>query len=264
MIGLVVVLVVLLCGVVGMWKFGSKWFGHFQAISELAGGGSGLSEEEEALRPKNLWFEECVVLFVKHTNHLNVAEACKDYWKEKLRKDLTLTPGSYFVRKGEHSFDSADFELKDDENPTVATAGKSKKSEYGLAAARNGYVRLRGPSEWPAAQFEGLAQYLSQRFNALVVELNSSGFSEEYHFGVYEQGNRMFHARRHGEMINHDYYDIINSDGDDWAIAHGYKVGPDGFKAFRISDADKITLQLGMKMGEEKKGAEVKFLVLKE
>jgi len=57
---------------------------------------------------------------------------------------------------------------------------------------------------------------------------------------------------------------MVPTEGNDWALAHGYKPGPAGFKMFSMEDADQITQRLGMKMWDEQPGVELTGLVLKE
>ncbi len=89
-------------------------------------------------------------------------------------------------------------------------------------------------------------------------------FSGAYHFGVYDQGVRKFHAQMDVQISQNNVDEIVTTDGNEWAINNGYKPGPDGFKGFDLSDADKITQRLGMKIWDEEEGADVKGLVLKE
>ena len=57
----------------------------------------------------------------------------------------------------------------------------------------------------------------------------------------------------------------MTTEGNDWAIANGYKPGSDGFQSFDLSDADKITQRLGLKLWDEKEDvAEAKGLLMKE
>src|SRR5207249_9011095 len=127
-----------------------------------------------------------------------------------------------------------------------------------------GYVRILGPFEWPLPHLEGLAQHLSQALGTLVFEWRSEHFADTYHFGVYEQGTRRFHAQMDVKITQGDLDEIVTTEGNDWAVANGYKPGPKGFKEFDVLGADKITRQLGMKLWDEKDGTELKGRLLKE
>jgi hypothetical protein len=81
---------------------------------------------------------------------------------------------------------------------------------------------------------------------------------------VYDQGERKFHAQMNVKISQDNSDEIVTTEGNDWAIANGYKPGPDGFKEFNVLDADKITRQLGMKLWDEKEGPGLKGLMLKE
>jgi hypothetical protein len=210
----------------GAWKFGRKWMNRVDFIGEVSqalGEASGGSDDSENLK-QNFWQEDCVVLFIKQTNHLAVADACKEYWKEKLRKNLTLI---------------------------TTPQDELNKGEYELWPAHNGWVRIMGTLEWPSAQFEGLALSLSQKFGTMVFETRDVDFSGAYHFGVYDAGTRKFHAQMEIKIKGDDYDEIVTTEGNDWATAHGYKPGEEGFKEFHLGDADKITQKLGMKMWDE-------------
>jgi hypothetical protein len=224
--------------VFGLWAFGSKWYRRLHTVAGVAQVlGSASVESTEAPDNKNLWYEDCAVLFVRETNHLDVAAACKDYWKERIHKNLTLI-----------------------DSPQEATT----QGEYELMSAHNGYVRILGAIEWPVPQLEGLAQYLSQRFGTTVFEWRSEHFADTYHFGVYEQGTRKFHAKMDVKISGDDADEIVTTEGDDWAIANGYRPGPKGFKEFNVLDADLITKKLGMKLWDEKEGTELKGMLLRE
>jgi hypothetical protein len=218
----------------GGWKFGTKWYKRIKTVVDIASVIKELSDTN--VPPSNFWYEDSVVVFVRHTNHLEVAEACKTYWKEKLHKNLTVS------ESGE----------------------REKAGEYDLIPAHNGYVRIIGEVEWPAAQFEGLSQYLSQKFDTLVFELQEVDFSGAYHFGVYEKGARKFHARMDVKMVKNEPEEKVTVENKEWAIANGYKPGENGFDDFYLDDADEITQRLGMKLWDEPDGTEITGLVMKE
>jgi hypothetical protein len=239
---------------------------RFKTAAAVSAAGGTAKDAAAAIGPQNLWHENCTMLFVKHTNHLEIAEAWKNYWSTRVHKNLNLTTASLTIKK--KGPDTKDGDLSDlsadaDDADSPPGAKPRKPLEFGLAPARNGYVRILGPAEWPTNQFEGLAMELSQKFDTLVVEMNQARFSEEFHFGVYDQGKSKFHAHRHFEMINNEPYDITTCEGEEWATAHGFKPGSKGFAKFRLNHGDEITQELGIKLGE-KTGGEVKFVVLKE
>jgi hypothetical protein len=220
----------------GTWKVCSKWFKRFQAAAEIASV-LGKKLPESTTGPKNLCYDDSVVLFVRHTNHLEIAQACQAYWKEKLGRNLIVT-----------------------ESPDIVQA----KGEYQLIPPHNGYVRIFGSLEWAAPQFEALSLHLSQNFNTLVFEVQDVDFSGAYHFGVYDSGARKFHAKMEVNITENDVDEVVTTDGNDWALANGYKPGPEGFKAFDLGDADQITQRLGMKFWDEPEGTELRGLLLKE
>jgi hypothetical protein len=236
LVGTLVALLFLVFMGFGTWRVCQKWFKRFQLMADIAATVSKAGAASTA-SPQNLNYDDAVVLFIKHTNHLEIAEACKGFWKEKLGKRLTAK-------------DSSDL--------------SESKGEYQLVPSHNGYVRLIGTLDWPVSQFEKLSLHLSQNFNTLVFEVQDVDFSGAYHFGVYDQGARKFHAQMDIKITENSEDEIFTTEGNDWAIANGYKPGPEGFKSFSLDDADKITQRLGLKLWDEPEGADLKGLVLKE
>lgn len=206
----------------GVWKFGGNWYQGLAAVSEVAqilgevSGGETSAEDN----PGNLWFEDATVLFIRHTNHNEVAQACVAYWKEKLRQPLLI------IREAQEEYGAGQYELWPE---------------------HNGWVRLFGGLDWPQPHYEGLAQHLSEKFNTLVFEARDVDFTRAYHFGVYEKGARRFHAQMDVKISSDHVEEIVTTEGDDWARAHGYKPGPGGFKEFHLGEADKIAQRLGLK-----------------
>jgi hypothetical protein len=234
-----VLAIVLVVSCIGLsaWRFGARWVKRFKAVADIASAIREASKQAAKGEPKNLTYEDCVVLFIRHTNHADVAEACKVYWNEKLHKSLTVT----------ESLDTAE-----------------QEGEYSVSPEHNGFVRLMSTRDWPPEQFEAVAKELSQKLGTLVLEMTSEHVADTYHFGAYEQGDRKFHAQMQVKSGKDDFEEIVTTDGDDWAIAHGYKPGPDGFKSFDLSDADKITQRVGLKLWDEQQGVELKGLLMKE
>jgi hypothetical protein len=219
--------------VIGVLAFGYRWARRISVFTKIAkqvadaSSNGSSSDSSDSGGPKNLWYEKCAILIVQHTNHLEVADACKTFWKDKLHKNLVLiqSEGDYM-------------------NP----------GEYELLSAHNGYVRILGAHEWPIAEHEALAQFLSQKFGGLVFEWRSESFADTYHFGVFDQGNKKFHAQMDIKMSNGDADEVVTTTGNDYAIAHGFKPGPEGFKEFSVLEADKITQDLGLKLWDEAEG----------
>jgi hypothetical protein len=234
---LITVAVLALMGL-GIWKFGYKWYKRLDLVAKVATAvGEAGVDQGESEGAKNLWYDNCAILFVKHTNHLEVAEACRSFWKDKLHKQLTVLNTA-----------------QDAENP----------GEYELISPHNGWVRILGAHDWPVPQHEALVQFLSQKFGTLAFEWRSESFADTYHFGVYDQGAKKFHAQMDIKMTQDDAKEIVTTEGNDYAIANGFKPGKEGFKEFHVLHADKITQKLGMKLWDEKDGTEMKGMLLKE
>lgn len=232
---LAVACVVLVVFGLGAWKLGPRWYRRVSTIMEVARDVSQVTTELNA--KQNFWQEDCVVLFIRHTNHTEIADACQRYWKENLKKELTVK-GTLNDEVGER--------------------------EYCIIGAHNGYIRLTGGLEWPNTSYEGLAQDLSRQFNTLVFETRDVDFSGAYHFGVYEQGTRKFHAQMDIKPTKEDFEEVVTTEGNEWALAHGFKPGPEGFKAFHMGNAEEIAQKAGLKMWDEKEDEHLPILVLKE
>ncbi len=232
----------LVCIAFGSWRFGVKWYKRLalvaRVVSAVGKAGSEQDGSESDEGAKNLWYEDCSVLFIKHTNHLEVVSMCKDIWKTNLHKNLSLVKST-----------------NDFMNP----------GEYELIPAHNGYVRIVGSHDWPEPEHEAIAQKLSKQLATLVFEWRSEHVADTYHFGVYDQGTRKFHAQMDVKVVNNDFEEIVTTQGNEFAIANGYKLGEEGFKEFNVLDADKITRQLGMKLWDEPEAMESRtMLLLKE
>jgi len=231
---------VVLCAGYGAWRIGYRWFKRLSIVAEIASAvgevsvNKGDSDDGGA---RNLWYEDEAVLFIKHTNHVDIANACKTFWKEKLHRDLAVIN-----------------ELQDGGNP----------GEYEVIAAHNGYIRIVGAFQWAVPEHEALAQHLSQKFGTMVFEWRSEHVADTYHFGIFDQGARKFHAQMDVKFTKDDVIEKVTTEGNDFAIANGYKPGPEGFKEFNVLDADKITQHLGMKLWDEKEEEAPKGAMLKE
>jgi len=206
----------------GAWKFGDKWYKRIKTVADIA---TASGEADTASEPHNFWFEDCVVLFVKNPSHAEVAGACVDYWKDKLRRPLNV------LTNEQDGFGKGTFELWPE---------------------KNGYVQFFGDLDWPQAEYEGLSQYLSERFKTTVFEVRDVDFTGAYHFGVYEQGTRKFHAQMDISFKKGEPDEVVTTEGNEWALANGYKPGAEGFKEFHLGDADKLAQNLGLKTWDDK------------
>jgi hypothetical protein len=209
-LGVATLSVMIACVAFGTWHTGYSWYQGFQSFAE---------DVKTASMEYNFGFEDATVLFVKHTNQVEVAEACRDYWGSNFKKSLVVLK-----------------EVKDEEYG---------EGLFELWNAHNGYVQLYGGLDWPEAQYEGLAEYLSKRFDTLVFEVRSLEDTGTNHFGVYEQGARKFHANI---VVDENYDQKVFTEGKEWAIANGFKAGKDGFDEFDLIEADKLTQHVGMKV----------------
>jgi hypothetical protein len=228
MLGIALVLL-MIAGAVG-WK----WYRHKDRVMTETQAVSVASVEPE--REQHVWADDSVVLIIRHTSETDIAQACVDFWQDRLKKRLTLV---------------ATNELFAEEN------------QIGVLPLNRGFVEIMGGLAWPKPQAEDLTQYLSQRFNTLAVVTRDVDFSGAYLFAVFEQGVRKFRAEMElqGKTLA-DLEEVVKTEGDAWAITYGYKPGKEGFKEFHLGDADKIAKRIGIKLGTPK--ADQKYLLLVE
>jgi hypothetical protein len=214
---------------------GFKWYRRISGITRTAitlGGGT--SAEENF----NLTLDDGVLMFVKHTNHMEVAQACGNFWTNKLSRGLSLL--------------------------TTNSAPQWSERDYAVVAAHNGYVRIYGGRRWPEKEFDALSQFLSQTFNTIVVENEENDFSGAFVFAVYESGERKLFAKKTVKIntAKDDVDETVTVEGKEYALAQGFKPDPkDGWDDF---DGEVITKRLGVKMWDEKEDAAVDFVLLKE
>jgi len=214
-------------------------------IIRLIGGGLHLAEaikeaseagSDASTRQWNLTADNQVILYVKYTNHTEVAQACVAWWKDNLHRNLRTLPPE-----------------KESGDP----------GEYDVFPEYNGYVQVIGRiSDWKDPQYESAAQYLSQKLNTMVFEEKDVDFSGAWVFGVFDQGTNLFHARL--TVSTGDEKNVVTVEHKEWAIANGYKPGRDGFDGFDIRNADDLTKKFGMKFYDQADKAETNFIVLKD
>jgi len=94
--------------------------------------------------------------------------------------------------------------------------------------------------------------------------MRSEHFADTYHFGVYDQGVRNFHAQMDINMKNGEPDEVVTTESSEFAITNGYSPGPEGFKEFHLGYADKITQKLGMKLWDEQEDTEIKGMLMRE
>src|SRR5262249_910379 len=134
------------CVAFGTWQEGASLFGEFRSVA---------ADMKDAAADQNFTFDDATVLFVRHTNQVEVADSSKHYWNNNVQKSLVI--------------------LKKVEGEDYGDG------QFELWAAHNGYVRLYGGLDWPEGQYEKLAEYLSKRFDTLVFEVSTED-STTFHF----------------------------------------------------------------------------------
>jgi hypothetical protein len=218
---------VLLCGLAMLAGFGGKKGRGLRAVTRIASSviRANAADDETMV---NLDCEDGVLLLIKHTNETEVAEACTGYWQDTHKKKVTFVATNIL-------------DLLKDEN--------EENEPIVIFPAYHGCVQILGGLKWPKEDFEKLTGHLAQKFNTVGVAAREVEASGGYSFGVFEGGEKKFHAEMEmtGESLK-DSRPSVTVEGEQWAREHGYKPGKDGFKRFRLADADRITRRLGFHM----------------
>jgi hypothetical protein len=229
-VGSIAVLVAVFVGSTGLrWFLRSTRSSRWSTPSKEAYKAAGAKRERAAASDPdktNFRADDQTILIVKHTNDLEVANACVEFWRVKLRRKLTLL-----------STKDALFE----------------EGQFGVMPAHHGAVEIVGPKTWPKSQAEALTLHLSERFGTLAVHTWDNDFSGEWLFTACENGQKKFHADMSlkGRTLA-DAEETVTTEGNEWATSHGYKPGPEGFTAFDEEDADRILKKLGIKLWDRK------------
>jgi len=189
-------------------------------------------------RKWNLSADNQVIIYLKHTNNIDVADACCAYFHKQLNRNL---------RRKTPDQDSTD------------------GHEFMVAAPYNDYVQfVADVDSLKEAEFTALAEHLSAKFNTLAFVEQDVDATGAAVFGVYEQGTNQFYAHMDVSTRTGEAVQIATTRGDDWALAHGYKPGKNGFKDFNIENADDLTKNCGMKIWDHNEEPTEKDVLLKE
>ncbi len=189
-------------------------------------------------RKWNLTADNQVIIYLRHTNHQEVADACAAYFHQQLHRNVRRKTPDQDNNEGQEFLVMSPFH---DYVEFLAELGSLKEPE-----------------------FAGLAQHLSGKFNTLAFVEQDVDASGAAIFGVYEQGTNQFYAHMDVTMQNGEPVENVTTQGDDWAVAHGYKPGTNGFKEFNIENADDLTKNCGMKFWDHDEEITTNDVVLKE
>jgi hypothetical protein len=231
-----ILLVVLVASLIGFRFFRrvSRLVSVVQAIVKVTGDSADTDD-----RKWNLGADNQVIIYLKHTNNQEVADACCTYFYKQLNRN---------VRR---------------KTPDQAN---SDGHEFMVMSPYNDYVEFMcDVTSLKEPEFTGLAEHLSAKFQTLVFveqDVDATGSSV---FGVYEQGTNQFFAHMDVSTSSGEPVEVATTQGDDWALAHGYKPGKNGFKDFNIENADDLTKRCGMKIWKHNDDEPTpKDIVLKE
>jgi len=216
-----ILLVVLVAALIGFRFFRrvSRLVNVVQEIIKVTGDAADTDD-----RKWNLGADNQVIIYLKHTNNQEVADACCTYFYKQLNRNVRRkTPDQV----------------------------NSDGNEFMVTSPYNDYIQFVADVEaLKESEFTGLTEHLSEKFHTLAFveqDVDATGASA---FGVYEEGTNQFFAHMDVSTSSGEPVEVATTRGDDWALAHGYKPGKNGFKDFNIENADDITKNCGMKIWE--------------
>jgi hypothetical protein len=230
----ILLLVLLVIGNVG-WKLYRKT----RATVNLANAVSDAVVNAVSKEEQTLWADDCVVLIIKHTNETEVANACVEFWRDKLRKRLTFAPAREFF---------------------------PEENDRAVLTPENGFVQIVGDLNWPKPQTEALTQFLSGKFNTLAIETRDYDSTGAYVFAGFDQGQKKCRAemnwKARGKTLGEGFDEVYTSEGDAWAAEHGVKLSAKDGADSDLGTWEKVMKSLGVKLDDWK--THQKFLLLKE
>ena len=217
------VLAVLIIGITCL-GFGWKWYRRIRGVVnsvEAINGSDSVGADYKWTLPD----DDGVMMIVRHTNEMQVAQACSDFWREQMRTNYAI------------STITANDEVSDD-------------ARYFVQPAYNGNVRIDGPIMWDEQEtnFTRMSEYVSQKLDTMVVEALIGDDAEGGLFMVFDKGERKFRLERTLMFANNDIKEIVNVEGDAWANSTGFKPSTNGYAHFTIEDANDLTHHLGFKL----------------
>jgi len=212
------IILVLLALFIG-WPI-AKMYWRYKRESLLAGvfkDDSKRNSKGEEAEQRNFLASDNIVIVVRHTNDNDVAQACADFWRDRLRRKLTVVP------------------MKE---------GLFETGQIGIKAPHQGWVEIEGPPKWPKPQAEALLTHLAQKFNSTAVIMAELSDGDEFLFGVYETGQKKFRAESSYKRNDGDTV----TEGREWVTKLGFKPEEDDWTLFDSDDADTVMKKMGMKL----------------
>lgn len=179
------------------------------------------ADAEPEPAPSSFLASDSTVLVIRHGNDAEVAQACVDFWRDRLRRKLTVVS------------------MKDE---------VFENGQIGVKPPFAGCVEIAGPMKWPKPQAEALLAHLTQKFNTLGLIMYDSDVNEEFLFGAYDGGQKKFRAE--SSTLKNDGNTTV--EGREWALQSGYKPDDGDWSLFDGDEADAVLQKMGLKIGGRK------------
>lgn len=199
-------------------------------VKGLAGGSDDEENASEAVSQKDTLFTlGAATLLFQHSNQLEVAEACAEFWSDKYHQKLYLSaptnsvPGELVFELGEHS-------------PGL------------VLPATNGVVELGAPiglDDKMRTALIAMAESVSRKLHCTNVCAVQGEEMDTVTFIINDSGTPRFRCNRSWTTIGH--LEKVTVDGEAWAKGIGFKPGKAGYKGFTMEDAEALTKHLGFK-----------------
>lgn len=192
-----------------------------QAVQEAATNSASASAQQTWTLPD----DDGTALLVKHTNEMDVAKACAEYWQQTFRKKMVITTST-------NLFDT------------------DEEAVYLIEPAWNNAVKLDGPLFWDEKQvaiLEGLAKFVSRKLSTTTVSALMGDDAEGGVVTIFENGEKKFRCERHIMIKNGDLEEVVKVEGEAWAAGLGFKPAEGDFKKFTMEDANNLTHHIGIK-----------------
>jgi hypothetical protein len=222
---------------IGLLSSFDKWSRRITFVKDIVefvrgftsgGEGSNVDAAEVAGQDWTLPDDDGVMMLVKHTNELAVAEACAELLGQQLKSKVSV------VKLTTHELDGVD-----------------NDSLYIVDPAYNSCVAFAGSMSWEEKEIStlsSLAEGLSKKFNTVAVAALMGDDAEAGTFFVYEGGGQKFRVDRSFRIKDGELLDVVKLEGEAWATGLGFKPGEEGFKGFTMADANALTHHLGLNL----------------
>lgn len=221
---------------IGLLSSFDKWSRRVTFVKDIvqfvrgftSGGESSGEAAEVAGQDWTLPDDDGVLMLVKHTNELAVAEACAELLGQELKSKVSV------VKLTTREMDGLD-----------------NNSLYVIDPAYNSCVAVSGSISWEEKEIStlsNLAGGLSKKLNTIAIGALMGDDAEAGTFFVYDGGGQKFRVDRSFRIKDGELLDVVKLEGEAWATGLGFKPGEEGFKGFTMADANALTHHLGLNL----------------